>query len=57
MNRRNFNVLAAALAAFTAIPATAQSTWPNKPITLVVPFAPGGTSARTNTQWLPPSCR
>ena len=44
MNRRNFNVLAAALAAFTAIPATAQSTWPNKPITLVVPNAPGGTA-------------
>ncbi len=44
MNRRNFNVLAAALAAFTAIPATAQSTWPNKPITLVVPYAPGGTA-------------
>ena len=44
MNRRNFNVLAAALAAFTAIPTTAQSTWPNKPITLVVPYAPGGTA-------------
>lgn len=44
MNRRNFNVLAAALAAFTAIPATAQSTWPNRPITLVVPYAPGGTA-------------
>lgn len=44
MNRRNFNVLAAALAAFTAIPAAAQSTWPNKPITLVVPYAPGGTA-------------
>ena len=44
MNRRNFNVLAAALAAFTAIPATAQSTWPNKPITLVVPYAPGVTA-------------
>lgn len=44
MNRRNFNVLAAALAAFTAIPATAQSTWPNRPITLVVPYAPGVTA-------------
>ena len=44
MNRRNFNVLAAALAAFTAISAAAQSTWPNKPITLVVPYAPGGTA-------------
>ena len=44
MNRRNFNVLAAALAAFTAIPAAAQSTWPNKPITLVGPYAPGGTA-------------
>jgi len=44
MNRRNFNVLAAALATgFNALPAMA-SAWPNKTITLVVPYSPGGTA-------------
>lgn len=46
MNRRNFTVLAAALAAagLGALPAAAQPAWPSKPITLVVPYAPGGTA-------------
>lgn len=44
MNRRNFNVLAAALAAAGFSTLAAASTWPNKPITLVVPYAPGGTA-------------
>ena len=32
----------AALCAFAAMPASAQSTYPDKPITMIVPFPPGG---------------
>jgi len=35
-------LLAAALAALAAVPAFAQAPYPNKPITMVVPFPPGG---------------
>jgi len=45
MIRRRFNLLVAGLAAACAIAATpAQAAWPDRPITIVVPYAPGGTA-------------
>lgn len=42
MQRRRFNTAVSALAASLALPAFAQGAFPSKPITLVVPNAPGG---------------
>ena len=42
LTRRRFNLAAAGTAACVAVPALAQSAWPNKPIRIVVPYTPGG---------------
>lgn len=44
ISRRAALQAAGALAAVCCHPAFAQSTWPRKPIRLLVPFAPGGSS-------------
>jgi len=42
LSRRRFSLATAAAAASLAAPSFAQSTWPNKPIRIVVPYTPGG---------------
>jgi tripartite-type tricarboxylate transporter receptor subunit TctC len=42
--RRLVIALGASAAALAVLPAAAQSTWPNKPVRIVVPFAAGGTT-------------
>ncbi len=37
-----FRILAAAIALLSPVAALAQSDWPNKPVTMVVPYPPGG---------------
>lgn len=59
MNRKQFGqwMLAAAVGSAFAVPAMAQSAYPNKPITMVVPAAAGGTTdlaARMTAQALGP---
>jgi tripartite-type tricarboxylate transporter receptor subunit TctC len=44
MQRRTFVLAATALAAFAAAGAASAQAWPTKPVRLIVPFAPGGTT-------------
>ena len=42
LSRRRFNLAITAGAAAVCTPLFAQSTWPNKPIRIIVPYTPGG---------------
>lgn len=42
LTRRRFHLSTAAAAASLALPAFAQTAWPNRPIRIVVPYTPGG---------------
>ena len=42
LSRRHFNLAITAGAAAVCAPLFAQSTWPNKPIRIIVPYTPGG---------------
>ena len=42
LSRRRFNLAATAAASAVCLPALAQTTWPNKPIRIIVPYTPGG---------------
>ena len=42
LSRRRFNLAITAGAATVCAPLFAQSTWPNKPIRIIVPYTPGG---------------
>lgn len=44
MNRRDLISLAAATLAAPHLPARAQTDWPSKPVRVIVPFPPGGSS-------------
>ena len=42
LSRRRFNLAVTAAASAVCAPLFAQSTWPNKPIRIIVPYTPGG---------------